>query len=316
MNRNRTKRAALVAAAALLAVGLGGAEAAIPGLTGGTYSLTAKSGHITTPEANRLFMWGFADGSGAMQYPGPTFIVNKGATVQITLTNELSVPVSIVFPGQTGVQAVGGTAGLLTAEAAPSGGTVTYSFTAGEPGTYIYHSGTKPDLQVEMGLFGVLIVRSGTPDQAYDHSDSAYDREFLFLESEIDPRIHELVEAGRIAEVDNTKWFPTYWFLNGRCFPDTLLSAAGSAELPNQPYNCSPMMHPGDRVLMRFVNAGRAFHPFHPHKNNILIIARDGRLLSTNAPTAGADLAVDDYIMTVPPGGTADAIFTWTGAGL
>ena len=314
MNMSQTKRPALVAVAALLAVGLGGAQAAIPGLTGTTFNLTAKSGYITTPEANRIFFWGFANGSGPVQYPGPTLIVSKGASVQITLTNELSVPVSIVFPGQTGVQAVGGNPGLLTAEAAPGGGTVTYSFTADEPGTYLYHSGTRAELQIEMGLVGALIVRSGTPGQAYDHPDSAYDNEVLFLQTEMDPRIHQLVETGRIAEVDNTTWFPTYWFLNGRCFPDTLLSPAESGELPNQPYSCAPMMHPGDRLLQRYVNAGRAFHPFHPHKNHVLVIARDGRLFSS-APGAGADLTVTDFTITVPPGGTADAIFTWTGAG-
>ena len=36
---------------------------------------------------------------------------------------------------------------------------VSYTFTAGEPGTYQYHSGTRPDLQVEMGMYGALIVR-------------------------------------------------------------------------------------------------------------------------------------------------------------
>ena len=48
-------------------------------------------------------------------------------------------------------------AGLLTQEAAP-GGTVTYTFTASSPGTRAYYSGTQGDLQVEMGLYGAIIV--------------------------------------------------------------------------------------------------------------------------------------------------------------
>ena len=47
--------------------------------------------------------------------------------------------------------------GLLTCEAAP-GGTVTYTFTASAPGTHAYYSGTQGDLQIEMGLYGAIIV--------------------------------------------------------------------------------------------------------------------------------------------------------------
>jgi FtsP/CotA-like multicopper oxidase with cupredoxin domain len=179
----------------------------------------------------------------------------------------------------------------------------------------MYHSGTSQELQIEMGLLGALIVRPAGFDHmmptAYEHMDSMYDREFLFLETEIDPRIHELIEQGGIAEVDTTTWFPFYWFINGRCAPDTM-SINFDPLLPSQPYNCMPMMHPGDKVLMRVISAGKNPHPFHTHGNNFTIIARDGRLLGS-ALAAGADLAVSNFTITVPPGGTSDAIFTWTG---
>jgi hypothetical protein len=60
------------------------------------------------------------------------------------------------------------------------------------------------------------------------------------------------------------------------------------------------------------VGAGRDAHPFHPHSNNFVSIARDGRLLQS-APGAGADLAFSDYNLNIPPGSTRDAIFEWTG---
>ncbi len=311
MDNKLTIRAGIIAALTVTVLCAGVAQAAIPGLTGTDFTLTAKADYIITPEANRILMWGLANGAGSMQFPGPTLIVAKGATVNITLNNELAVPTSLVFPGQTGVSAVGGTPGLITAEAAP-GGSVTYSFVASMPGTYQYHSGTDMQLQVEMGLVGALIVRPaiGAGTRAYGHDDSLYNDEILFLESEVDPVIHELVESGRADEVDFTAWRPTYWFINGRCFPDTLLPA-GAGALPNQPYNCLPLMEPGQRLLLRFISAGRDYHPFHTHGNNFLLIARDARLLSTGV---GADLALSDFTLTVPPGGTADAIFTWTGA--
>jgi FtsP/CotA-like multicopper oxidase with cupredoxin domain len=69
------------------------------------------------------------------------------------------------------VAATGGVAGLLTQEAAPAG-TVTYTFTAGSPGTRAYYSGTQSDLQVEMGMYGAIIVLPASVSQATARPDS------------------------------------------------------------------------------------------------------------------------------------------------
>ena len=163
----------------------------IPGLAGPTFNLSAKDGYITTPDGNSIYCWGYANGNGPMQYPGPTLIVNQGATVTVNVTNRLTVPVSIVFPGQSNVVASGGAPGLLTREAAP-GGVVSYTFRANEPGTYLYESGTRKDLQIEMGLVGALIVRpTDVTTQAYSHVATAFTHEYLFLLTEMDPRVHD-----------------------------------------------------------------------------------------------------------------------------
>ncbi len=312
------KRQAVLAVAALVLYATG-AQAMIDGEIGPNFTLTAKSDYISTPEGNSIRIWGFANGAGRAQYPGPTLIVNEGQSVTVTLANQLDVPVSIVFPGRTGVTASEAlpptAAGLLTREALP-GGTVSYTFTATHPGTYLYWSGTRPELQIEMGLFGAIIVRPamdgmGMSMRAYGTEDTAYDEETLFLMSEIDPQIHNLVDTGRIAEVDNTTYRPMYYFFNGRSAPDTM-AMAGVSYLPTQPYNCMPMINAGKRLLMRVANAGRVIHPFHFHGNNATQVARDGRLLSTN-PATGADLAVSHFTVQTPPGATEDLIFTWTG---
>jgi FtsP/CotA-like multicopper oxidase with cupredoxin domain len=84
--------------------------------------------------------------------------------------------------------------------------------------------------------------------------------------------------------------------------------------LPYQPYNCMPMIAPGALLLLRFVSAGADPHPFHTHGNNFITIARDAFLLSTDG--TAADLAESNFTTSVTPGGTEDAIFTWTGAGM
>lgn len=306
------------AAAALFLGGVGPSHAMIEGITGPSFSLVAEADYISMPDGTMLLAWGYGEAGIGMQYPGPTLIVNQGDLVTVTLTNNLTAPTSIVFPGQEGVTTVGGTPGAITNDVAASA-SITYQFTAGRAGTFLYHSGTQPDLQVEMGLMGALIVRPAgfnavTNQTAYGHPDSAYDREYLYLLSEVDPRIHDQVDFGRTAEIDTTDYQPVYWLINGRAAPDTM----GDNFLPwfpTQPYGAMAMAHPGERVLLRLIGGGRDLHPFHHHGNNSLIIAEDGALLES-AAGLGPDLAYSEFTIQVAPGKTYDSIFSWTGANL
>jgi hypothetical protein len=300
------------------------AGAEIPGLNGPAFVLTAKSDRITTPDGGSYLFWGLAGGGGRAQYPAPTLIVTAGEAVSVSLTNAVSpdgggaVPnVSLVFPGQVNVAAVCSSgycpAGALTLEAGP-GATVTYTFTASRPGTFAYHSGTQPDLQVEMGLTGAIVVRpAGSLNTAYGDAASAFDREYLFFLSEIDPRIHDTVEAQGAAALAATDYlsdyFSNYWFINGRNAPDTMNTTASL--FPTQPYDSMPRMHPGERLLMRVVGGGSQFHPFHHHGNHARVIGRDGFPLEETQGTK--DLSYEVFTVQTVPGQAYDAIFEWTG---
>ena len=309
--------------AALLAIPLlflwtssAGANGVIPGISGTTFNLVAGSASISTPDGDSIRIWAYSDGTNPVQYPGPTLIVNQGQTVTVNLTNNLNSHVSIVFPGQRRVTASGDVKGLLTWEASPNGGHASYSFVASQPGTYMYHSGTRPELQIEMGLVGAIIVRPTGFNQklnrtAYGHPDTAYDHEYLFMLSEMDPFIHDLVDTGLTSNIDNTTRNARFWFINGRNAMDTL-SDHNVPWLPNQPYGALARTHPGEKVLIRLIGAGRDMHAFHPHGNHSLLIAKDGRMLSSG-PGAGPDLGVSDFTFTPTPGGTMDMIFQWTG---
>lgn len=314
------------ACAALAAALLAGAPAARAGIvgvdaTGDTtpeFQLTAGAGYVSTPDGASIYSWGYGVG-GAMQHPGPTLIVDQGSLVTVTLTNQLPPAagnVSIVFQGQDAA-AAGGVAGVLTSEA-PPGGTVSYTFTASRPGTYLYSSGTRPDLQVEMGLAGALIVRptGSFASCAYENQATCYDRENLYLLSEMDLDLHRAVELqaggpGPI-QVATTPYDPEYWFINGRCAPDTM-AADGNQTLPTQPYSAITRIHPGDRLLLRVVGAGRQLHPFHTHGNHARVLARDGHLIANGS---GQLMGPSVFTITSVPGGTVDALFDWTGKGL
>lgn len=299
------------------------ARAGIDGIEATSFALTAREGQVSIADGGSVYAWGYTAGS-QMQLPGPTLIVSEGDLVTVSLGNSLPVAagnVSIVFPGHQVSSTSGGVPGLLTQEA-PPGGSVTYTFTASEPGTYLYHSGTRPDLQIEMGLYGALIVRPATPAvgcsaSAYDHPATCFDREYLFLLSEFDIHVHQqaqLQASGADPVEVAGPYHSEYWLINGRAGPDTL-AAAGDALLPTQPYNCVPRMHPGERLLLRLVGAGREMHPFHHHGNHSQVLARDGRLIVSE--TDPGKLAGPE-LFTIPsvPGETVDAIFQWTGKDL
>lgn len=304
------------------------AQAVIEGITGPVFNLKASAGYISTADGNNIYAWGFSAAASpqTMQFPGSTLIVNQGDTVTINLSNTLPVKVSMIFPGQSNVIASAGggggsTPGLITREANELTGSVSYTFVATEPGTYMYQSGTLQALQVEMGLVGALIVRPKVANplhQAYNHANTSFTHEYLFLLSEMDPKIHAQVEsqvlAGVSPIVDMSSWLATMWFINGRTAPDTMLDS-NVPWLPNQPYNCVPRMHPGEKLLLRVVHAGRDLHPFHTHGNNTILLARDGRMLES-AAGMGPDLATSNFTLQTIPGKTYDATFEWTGKGL
>jgi FtsP/CotA-like multicopper oxidase with cupredoxin domain len=345
------------------------AEAAVPGITGPTFNLTARAAHITQPDGASVYSWGYGCAAaptgfapeaiagascGDMQIPGPTLIVTQDQTVTVNLTNDLPASAgntSILFPGFA-VTASGGVPGLLTREAAPAGAgrTVTYTFTARSVGTHAYYSGTRADLQIEMGLYGAIVVLPSTSadtagcsdtrnDQArahdfgngvesdyrlahaaYDHRSACYDREYLFQFSEIDPRIHRQAEEQSALgctdcmAVEVEPYQPAYFMINGRSMPDNM-DPVYAGQYPHQPYNGNPHMHPGELALLRIIGQGRWQHPFHEHGNHVRVLARDGNLLlsRTDATKLAGPLL---FTTTTTPGQAMDGIFYWTGKGL
>ncbi|MBI5197379.1 MAG: multicopper oxidase domain-containing protein [Nitrospirae bacterium] len=289
------------------------------------FNLEAKEGYISTPDGGQTYMWGFTALGGGFRYPGLTIDVKEGDHVQVNLTNSLPEPVSMVFFGQEGVthqepvyETVGSRLTLrsFAQEAAPNGGTVTYEFDAERPGTFYYQSGTHPEMQIDMGLIGGLIVRPpqydpGTTKEAYYTSDSGYDREFLLILSAIDPVQHDRVERGEAYQASS--YLAAYWFVNGRSFPDTV-APDGVSHLPAQPMSGLVWMHPGERVLLRMLVLDRDVHPFHHHGNHATVIAHNGRLLQSDPLSVNtADLAVDRFTQSIHAGETFDAIYTWRG---
>jgi FtsP/CotA-like multicopper oxidase with cupredoxin domain len=288
-----------------------------------TFTLTAQAGYIKMPDGNTIFVWSYALSNGIFQFPGPVLCVNQGDTVTIVLNNSLPEAASIIFPGFDNVQANGvpsqpqfngGVVTSLTNVASANGGNVTYSFVASNPGTYLYESGTDPGKQVQMGLYGALIVRpAGHPDWAYADNTGTQpfgqflpSTEYVMLLSEMDPALHQAVEVGQ--PYDFTQLHPRYWLINGRSFPDTI-APNNAAWLPTQPYSALVHMTVLDRLvnpnqppaLVRYLDVGTRNHPFHPHGQNGRVLARDARPL---IDPANNDLSYETFAFTIGSGQT------------
>ena len=239
-----------------------------------TCDLYATTGTLTMPDSTIVNIWGYSDTStGTAQLPGPTIIATEGDAVTITLHNNLAQDSALLFPGQAMIPDLVG---------APAGGSKIYTFTATDPGTYIYEAGLLPDAarQVAMGMFGALVVRplSGA-NHAYDAA-SAFDVEALILLSEIDPALN-----ANPTTFDMRDFWPQYRLINGKAYPET-------AEIPTAA---------GNNVLLRYVNAGIQQHTMGVLGMDQELIARDANL----RPYPQRELTE-----SIGPGRTADAIVT------
>jgi FtsP/CotA-like multicopper oxidase with cupredoxin domain len=334
-------RLAMVLVLGLLALGplasAQTAEAQGPATTGiictygPSFALTAQSGYIQMSDMNTVYMWSYGLTGGNFQYPGPVLCVNEGDTVEITLTNNLpyNQSTSLIFPGQENVLADGALAqpdlanNSLT-DSVANGGSITYSFVATRPGTFIYESGTDTKTQVPMGLASALIVRPNMgANFLYNRASDQFtpEEEFMAFLSEVDPYQHAAWErsVGQGRNYNLNNYHAYYWLLNGRGFPDTMADNNASW-MPNQPYGALARIHPfnddpgaGDAyhpypAVEHFINVGSEEYPFHPHGQNGQVIGRDGYPL---AGPGGQDMAYENFLVNIGPGQTWDVIFEW-----
>ena len=249
-------------------------------------NLCAVPGSATLTGSVTVPIWGFGvpttpgDCSTATaSLPGPVLTANQGDSVTITVTNALPAGHTLSFE----VPGISFDAGPVNAA---SGATVTRTFTASAPGTYLYSSGGDGGRQQAMGLYGALIVRPPAANQAYGPASTAYDVEAPLVLSAVDP---DLQAAADPNDFDMYHYRATYWLINGKAYPTTAAISAAA----------------GQRVLLRYLNAGYDNTSMLLLGMHQRVVARDARLLN-NPFDAAAEIipagATEDAIATVPSG--------------
>ncbi len=301
------------------------------------YFLCAGVTNKALPDGNSVPMWGFAEdddgdlsnGCGnPVTVPGPRLTVPAADNLTINLRNDLPEPTSIVIPGLpmptsagAGPTWDGGAVGARTnpdqrvrsfgAETAAGGGLESYSWAVGRPGTFLYHSGTHPQKQVYMGLYGA--VTKNTPaGEAY--AGVPYDNEVMLFFSEIDPDLNAAVAGGTHA---TSIHYHAKWFLvNGEPYSTACTDNGAGFDLASG-YPCANMVQTPEidaglantRTLLRFLSAAGETHVPTLQGMHMSIHAEDGNPYTwQDGATVMGAAPREQYSLMLPPLKTKDAI--------
>jgi FtsP/CotA-like multicopper oxidase with cupredoxin domain len=193
------------------------------------------------------------------QVPGPRLRVTEGDRVRINVENDLPEATSVHWHGMILPNRMDGAAEVTQKPIEP-GETFAYEFTAGQAGTYFYHSHKEPDRQQGLGMYGALIVDPKDParDAAYE-----YDEEMVV-------QLQEWLERDGYTYPAMTMEgaLPNYFTINGKSYPETK----------------AINMEVGERLRIRFIGSNNNFvHPMHVHGGPFEIVETDGNVVPEEA---------------------------------
>ncbi|MBI2872549.1 MAG: multicopper oxidase domain-containing protein [Chloroflexi bacterium] len=211
------------------------------------YTLVAEKVQHELAPGVVVTAWGYNG-----QVPGPEVRANEGDTVRVTFTNNLPVPTSVHWHGVDVPWNMDGVPGVSQQPVKP-GETFSYEFVAKPAGTRFYHthgSGQEDEAsQLDMGLYGPLIIEPAVKSQAYD-----VEMTIMLDEWNTTMMADQQMQMGETMDYD-------VFTINAKAWPTT-----------------KPLVvKPDQRVLLRLINAGTStFHPMHLHGHSFRVVAVDG----------------------------------------
>ena len=337
--RDFLKSGALGAATVAAGTGLGslatGAAAAPPV----NVALVATDGYITLPgraAEKDVYIFGFkqvplntavgdlvATYKNLAQHPAPILDFTQEQDINIEVTNlglkvrpDLTDSHTLHWHGfRTPLAVFDGVPEVSIA--VPQLRKFTYAYRPHDPGTYMYHCHFEDVEHVQMGMTGIVFVRSlENQKRAYNSGlaglpNTNFDRHFPILLNEIWTLMHDNDE--NIQETIHTDYNPDYFTLNGRVYPQTIEpnnETTGYTPLPeldSQPISSLVQVNAGDRALLRLANLGYQQHAMQLPGIPMRVVGQDANLLKSY--TGGADLSYMTDTIYMGPGEARDVIF-------
>lgn len=245
------------------------------------FTLTVKDVDFEIFPEKPMMGWGFNG-----QIPGPTIRITEGDRIRLILNNETNEGHTIHVHGQLKPTIMDGVP-YIGQEPVKKGESYTYEFVANYIGTHWYHCHVDSAHHVDMGMYGAFIVEP-------KREKLKYDREYIMMLDEWPTKhVHVHEEEMPMEEHDEhgvmtihegappvhehpaekpkkRDWYPKThrphtdvydgFTINGKSFPFT------------EPV----VVKQGERVRIRFINAGYQPHFMHTHSHKFIVVARGG----------------------------------------
>ena len=228
--------------------------------------------------------------------PGAQIRIKQGDRVKIHVKNELLEPITIHWHGYPVPFSQDGVPGI-TMDAILPGESHTYEFTATIPGTYWYHSHQEGSRQVDMGLYGTLVVEPKKKENI--------DRDYtLVLDEWTKQSMNSRTETSRnnqshVGHHNSSHGGHTH---SGSIEHDMsmydLFTINGKSGNSIEPLTVKK----GEKIRLRIVNAGYMSHALHLHGHDFKVVATDGQPI--NSPPL-----VKDQLLKIAPGERYDIEF-------
>lgn len=207
--------------------------------------------------------------------PGPLVEANVGDELRVRFVNELPEPTTIHWHGLRVPANMDGTVAMMTPIA--PGASFDYRFTLKDPGLYWFHPHVRSDVQVEKGLYGVILVR--------DPNESAsLGRERVLVLDDVlldsDGALGDPASLGGMSEMTGLQ---------------------GNVLLANGAEDATLEVAPGERLRLRLVNVANArYFRLSFGGRSFQLVGGDSGLLSS--PRSVTELLL-------APGERADLVF-------
>ncbi|MEW6683336.1 MAG: multicopper oxidase domain-containing protein [Nitrospirota bacterium] len=314
--------------------------------------LGVTDGTIRMSDGTFHYIFGFVDLTGVPEehivdykykanLPAPTIEVKEGQDLYITETNlgffvrvDLADPHTLHFHGFPHAMAIFDGVPELSVMVPPYSD-FTYYYKVNDPGTYPYHCHFEPTEHIQLGMVGTIIVKPAqdTPSATFAYNDGGlapntqYDVAYNLLLQELDAEKHHNLDTIQEGQTQWHTFRPHYYTLNGRSYPDTVVSRDAPC-LPgcmynredyfSQPISSLITAQPNQRVLIRLVNLGFQTHTVTIPGIRMHVVGEDAKLLrgpdpDGAGPLVGKDLSFKKTVYSMAGGKTADIIIDTTG---
>lgn len=194
-------------------------------------SVMRTTGSATMWDTYKPVMYGFAENPiKAISFPAQTLVATEGDSVYVKAWNISQEHHTIHLHGLDVDMINDGDP--MTSFELDHQQMYTYTFKAKNAGTYLYHCHTADVVHVQMGMYGLVVVKPKDPMTAWT-GGPRFEKEYSFLMSELDAAWHDNIPKHDVTTMTAKipKYEPSYFLINGKSkqlFTDTILGNIGS----------------------------------------------------------------------------------------